>query len=321
MPMPSMANSTHPPLAIFIYNRPAHTQRMIESLWTNPEFADSPVWIFCDGPKTHNQEALIAETRSTAKALAPKHAVIIERDRNLGLAKSILAGISELCDEYGRVIVCEDDLFFSPLALGYLNHALRLYKDEERAMHVSAYMFPVEGRLPQAFFYREATCWGWATWARAWSFFEPDGRKILAHINERGLEGQFDVNGMMFFSEILKKQIQGRVDSWAIRWYGSIFVQGGLALHPAKSFVQNLGFDGTGVHCNKTTQFDVAVATKPVIKFPKAVEENSEAVTAMMRYRGQYTGRLPQTGRQQLAGFAKRQVDKALGRLKRALSS
>ncbi len=151
MPMPSMANSTHAPLAIFIYNRPAHTQRMIESLWTNPEFADSPVWIFCDGPKTPEQEMLIAKTRAVARELVPKHAVIVERDRNLGLAQSLNTGISQLCDEYGRVIVCEDDLFFSPLALGYLNHALALYKDEERVMHVSAYMFPVDGQLPQAF--------------------------------------------------------------------------------------------------------------------------------------------------------------------------
>ena len=280
----------HAPIAVFAFNRPAHVERLLRSLECSPMLNDSPVRIYCDGPKLPEQEDSVIETRRIVAANTPPGAEIIERDENFGLARSIITGVTELCAEHGRVIVLEDDLVLSPHALGFLNGALERYADVEKVMHVSAYMFPVKADLPPAFFYREATCWGWATWARAWKHFEPDAGKLVTEIDERGVRRQFNLDESMFFYQMLYKQRDGELDSWAIRWYASMFRRGGLALHPGRSLVENLGFDGSGVHCNVDSRFEVQMAKEPVNRFPDEMEECKAAVRAMMAYRRRVFG-------------------------------
>lgn len=274
------------PLAVFVYKRVEHTRRMLQSLCANPDFIRSPVTVYCDGPKDEGDRVAVEETRRLVRALAPK-ARIVARNENFGLARSIIAGVTENCAEYGRVIVCEDDLLFSPFALDYFNDALDFYAAQERVMHVSGYMYPVRHQLPPAFLYREGTCWGWATWQRAWVKFERDPKVIMGWIERHGRRRDFDVNDTMYFWQMLTMQAQGKLDSWAIRWYGSIFMQGGLSLHPGRALVANKGHDGSGVHCDATNEFEVELATVPISPddFPAVIEENEAAVRAMMAYR------------------------------------
>lgn len=272
------------PIALFVYNRPAHTRRVLESLRTAHDFDQRRLHVFCDGPRSDEDVPKVEETRATVHELVPESAEIVERDSNQGLAASVIAGVTRLCEAHGEAITIEDDLILSKNVLRYLDTALRRYRDEEKVMHVAAYMFPVAGRLPDAFFYREATCWGWATWARAWRHFESDPAVIQAHVRERKAVSAFNVNDTMFFWEMLEKQRRGDIDSWAIRWYGSMFMRGGLALHPGESLVQNGGFDGTGVHCSITDRFNVALSER-VPRFPQRIAEHPAAVEAMMAYR------------------------------------
>ncbi|MFN3622669.1 MAG: glycosyltransferase [Hyphomicrobium sp.] len=273
------------PIVAFVFNRPEHSARMLESLRANPEIDRSALTIYCDGQRSERDAPAVEETRRAVRAAAPAHARIIERSENFGLAKSIITGVTEATRDYGRVIVAEDDLVFSPLALGYFNAALDRYADDEQVMHVAGYMFPVRNRVPRAFFYREATCWGWATWARAWQHFQPDSHVILDWVAANDERRGFDVNDTMYFWEMLNQQARGRINSWAIRWYGSMYMRKGLALHPGTSFVQNNGFDGTGVHCNVTDEFVVPLATEPLSDFPSEISESEAAVSAMMDYR------------------------------------
>ena len=193
---------------------------------------------------------------------------------------------TEQCNKHERVIVLEDDLILSPVALSFLNQGLNHYAENEKVMHISAYMYPVKQKLPTAFFYREATCWGWATWKRAWHHFQNDSSVILAHIKKHRLRYEFNIKDSMFFLPLLRKQSMGRIDSWAIRWYGSMFMQGGLSLHPGESLVQNCGFDGSGIHCNETDVFNVVLSEEiPDYDYPDNVEENKVAVQAMVEYR------------------------------------
>ncbi|MFY9315104.1 MAG: hypothetical protein WAO95_06040, partial [Burkholderiales bacterium] len=227
----------------------------------------------------------VREARAAVRALAPAHARIVERDRNLGLAQSVIAGVSEAIAEHGRVIAIEDDLELSPVALDYFNAALERYRDAERVMHVAGYMYPVGQALPETFFYREATCYGWATWARAWRRFEPDGRVIRAVVLERNARPEFDVGGTIDFFGMLENQIAGRTDSWAIRWYGSLWLHRGLALHPGRSLVRNTGFDGSGENSGLSRTWDVELSEDPVTHFAEAIAEDRAAVGAMMAYR------------------------------------
>jgi hypothetical protein len=273
------------PIVAFVFNRPAHSERMLRSLSASPEIERSPMTIYCDGPRSDRDVAAVEETRRVVRAVAPAHARIVERSENFGLAKSIITGVTEATRDFGRVIVAEDDLVFSPLAIGYFNAALDRYAADDRVMHIAGYMFPVRNAVPRAFFYREATCWGWATWARAWQHFEPDSNVILDWIAANDERRGFDVNDTMYFWEMLQQQASGRINSWAIRWYGSMYMRGGLALHPGTSFVQNDGFDGTGVHCSVTDEFVVPLATEPLSEFPSEIAESETAVNAMMDYR------------------------------------
>lgn len=280
-----MSRDQAAPIVVFTYNRAEHAARVLKSLDSNPAFANSQVTIYCDGVKKPEHAEAVAANRTAVRRLAPKGARIVERAENFGLAKSIITGVSEHVAEHGKVIVVEDDLVFSPGTLDFLNEGLRRYQDHDRVMHVAAYMFPTMTRFEKPFFYREATCWGWATWDRAWKHFNPDPHALLAEIDRRGARKDFDIRGSMFFYHMLKLQADGKLDSWAIRWYASMYLQGGLSLHPHKSYVENLGFDGTGVHCNVDDRFIVETTSRLPREWPTEIVESEQAIVDMIAYR------------------------------------
>jgi hypothetical protein len=211
----------------------------------------------------------------------------------------VIAGVTETVDQHGAAIVLEDDLELSPAALDYFNAALGRYRDEERVMHVAGYMYPVSAALPETFFYREGTCFGWATWARAWRHFEPDGARIRRAVLERGERERFNA-GAMDFLKMLERQIAGEIDSWAIRWYGTLWLHGGLALHPGRSLVRNTGFDGTGVHSGTAEGWDVELRTERIERYPERIAEDPAAEKAMRSWR-KWLGR-----KQRLAGWKRK---------------
>jgi hypothetical protein len=271
------------PIAIFVYKRPEHSKQMLSSLCKNVGYTNADITVYCDGPRDNDDLEDVLATRKIVREFLPE-ANIVEREENMGLARSIISGVSEQCKKYGRVIVLEDDLILSPVAINYFNQGLERYSESEKVMHISAYMFPVNQTLPSSFFYREATCWGWATWERAWQYFESDSEVILDYVLKNKLSYEFDIEDSMYFLSMLRRQLKGELDSWAIRWYGSMFMQSGLSLHPANSLMQNIGFDGSGVHCSSTNEYDVTLS-KDMPDFPEDISECREAVSAMIQYR------------------------------------
>jgi hypothetical protein len=281
-----MTNSLAP-IALFVYKRPWHTRQAVDALKQNDLAAGSDLFIFSDGPRDDLDRAAVAEVREYIRTISGfKKVIRVEREMNLGLARSIISGVTQLTNEYGRVIVLEDDLVTSRYFLKFMNESLERYKETPRVMHISGYMYPVKdaGLLPESFFYRETHSWGWGTWKRAWDAFEPDARKLVRSIKARGLEREFDIRSPRFFSIMLKYQISGHVDSWMIRWYASVFLQNGLSLYSARSLVNNIGNDGSGTHTGTTRQFDGVVADSPVRLFPEAIEESNEALRIMMDF-------------------------------------
>lgn len=295
------------PIAVFVYRRPAHTRRMLASLLANPEARDAAITVYCDGPRGDDDERDVIATRNVIHEMVPADARVVFRKSNLGLAGSVIEGVTEQCGEYGRVVVVEDDLVLSPAAIRYFNAALNAYRDVNRVMHIAGYMFPVRRRLPPSFFYRETSCWGWATWRRAWDRFEPDVSIIQDNLLKRSLVRSFDIRGSGHYWEMLEMQRRGELDSWAVRWYGSVFMHGGLALHPSRPLVQNEGFDGTGVHCIETAAFDVEIADE-IPEFPERIEECEDAVLAMIDYRNrtQNVPHAPSVSRRILDCFRRR---------------
>lgn len=283
------------PIALFVYNRPDHTRRTISYLQQNLLADESRLYIFCDSAKTDADKPKVEQVRQLVKDVSGfKSVKIILRNHNLGLAESIISGVTQLVYEYGKVIVFEDDLLSSPYTLQYFNDALTKYANQEQVMHIGAYMYNLhDKKLPETFFYRAATSWGWATWARAWKNFEPDVDKLIAQFDNLKI-ARFSIEGKMNFWKQIEQFKAGKNNSWAIRWYASIFLKNGLTLNPSQSLIQNIGHDGTGVHSNKEDMYHVQMGRKQVTQFPDTIEENEEAYKAIKNFLANRKGTLLQ---------------------------
>jgi hypothetical protein len=269
------------PIALFVYNRPDHTRRTLQFLKQNELATDSRLFIFSDGPKNAKQAEKVAEVRALIKQVDGfKSVEIIERSSNLGLANSVISGVSQLMEEYGQAIVFEDDLITSPYTLRYFNDALLRYQNEDQVMHIGAYMYPLpiaeSEQLPETFFFRAATSWGWATWARAWQHFNPDVEALMKQF-DADQKHQFSIEGSMNFWKQMEELKSGKNNSWAIRWYASIFLKGGLTLNPSHSLVSNIGHDGSGVHSGINEIYNVSIHPQPVKHFPEGIAEHAAA--------------------------------------------
>lgn len=273
------------PIALFVYNRPEHTRRTLKFLKENLLADESRLFIFSDAAKDEQQRDKVAEVREIIRSVEGfKSVQVIERKSNFGLADSIIDGVTRLTEKYGRIIVFEDDLVSSPYTLQYFNDALKLYENTDRVMHIGAYMYPLKNKdLPQAFFYRAASSWGWATWGRAWKYFEPDIDKIISNFDS-GKRYQFSIEGTMNFWKQVREFKRGKNNSWAIRWYASIFLNDGLTLNPSASLINNIGHDGTGIHSGKNNIYDVRVSARKVTEFPMEIKENREAYNTIKHF-------------------------------------
>lgn len=275
---------TFAPIALFVYNRPEHTRRTIKFLQQNLLAEESRLFIFSDGAKTPKQQPEVDEVRELIRTVEGfKSVSVIERPQNMGLASSVISGVTELVNEYGKVIVFEDDLISSPYTLQYFNDALERYQHDERVMHLGAYMYPLPKALPETFFYRAATSWGWATWKRAWDHFEPDIDVLMRQFDKQKIQ-DFSIDGTMDFWRQMLQFKAGRNSSWAIRWYASIFLQKGLTLNPAHSLINNIGHDNTGTHSGLNDMYQVSINPHRITQFPDVLEENPEAFQAIKHF-------------------------------------
>jgi hypothetical protein len=253
------------PIVLFAYARVEHVRLTIEALLRNEFAADSDLIIYSDAAKTVEQQADVDKTRAYLKSISGFGSVTVNfRTSNLGLANSIVLGVTEVLASHPCAIVLEDDMVTSPYFLKYMNEALTRFADDDRVVSIHGYIYPVKRALPDAFFLRGADCWGWATWRRGWKTFNPNGQYLLDELKRRQLLRAFDVNGAYSFSTMLQNQIDGRNDSWAVRWHASAFLADKLTLYPGRSLVHNIGNDSSGTHCGDSTTHDVALSQSPI---------------------------------------------------------
>ena len=273
------------PIVLFVYNRARHTRLTVEALQRNILASKSDLFIYADGPSCSDDFDKISEVLTYIRTVDKFRSVtIVERDKNFGLASSIPTGVTELVNNYGKIIVLEDDIVTSPYFLLYMNEALERYRDSEKLMHIAGYMYPIDtSDLPQTILFRQTSCWGWATWQRAWRCFEPDA-PLLASRFDRQQRYHFNIEGSYNFWEHLRLNCTGSWDTWAIKWYASVFLSGGLCLHPVRSLVLNIGLDASGTNCGSTNKFDVVVADEAVVEFDETSEENQIALARIREF-------------------------------------
>ncbi len=283
------------PVCLFAYNRPDHTARTLQALSASPLAAHTELQVYLDGPRSEDDALLVAQTRKVIEAQTGFASVNLHaREANAGLAQSIQDGVTATMQTYGKAIVVEDDIVTSPAFLTYMNRALDRYQDDTRVWHVSGFNEDLPALLDRrgAVFWRFMSCWGWASWAERWQHFERDPEKLVQQFSEDDIY-RFNLNGAQDFWDQVQGNVRGEIRTWAVFWYATIFKQGGLCLSPCKSFVDNIGLDGSGTHCGPVDELKPKdLCYDYDLPFPKKAIEDKVALEALRAHFSYRPGRL-----------------------------
>lgn len=276
---------SYAPIVLFVYNRPWHTRQTVEALQKNYLAKQSDLIIFSDAPKTAEAKQSVDEVRDYLKNITGFRSIkIVERHENFGLAKSIITGVTDIVNQYGKVIVLEDDIVTSPYFLNFMNDSLDMYQNDEKVMHISGYNYPIEKtNVPETFFIRPATCWSWATWDRAWKYYKKDSEFYIQIFNQPMIKN-FNLNGAYPYFQQIVLNNTGNLNTWAIFWYATIFLKDGLSLHPRDSFAQNIGHDNSGENCGEGGLFNVELVNSYNTQKCIQVEESIVGRQAFEKY-------------------------------------
>jgi hypothetical protein len=250
------------PIVYFAFNRPGHTQKTLQALSECRNAENTVLYIYIDGCNEGTSNQALKNINEVKIIAAQKkwcgEVYINIADKNKGLFSSIVQGVTETVNKHGKVIVVEDDVLVFPGFLNYMNNALELYENTPEVMHISAFSrAEFAGLSPEAstYFFNQTSCWGWATWKRAWDKFVPDPLALKnacakkGNINYLNMDGTFE----MFWG--LKAIADGKFQSWNTLWHAVVFLNNGLCLHPARSLVSNIGHDGSGTNCEPDDEF------------------------------------------------------------------
>lgn len=255
------------PVVIFVYNRPEHTIRTIESLAQNTLAKETDVFVFSDGPKNKESKKKVDEVRAylNSKEVSGlfKSITIEESTTNKGLANSVIQGVTKILSKYETVIVLEDDLESAPDFLSFMNNSLTFYCDSKVIWSICGYTFnlkiPSDYNYDIYFSYR-AGSWGWATWKDRWVNIDWNVGDYDQFKKNKKLRRKFNRGGRDM-SNLLDSQMEGKIDSWAIRWGYEQFKQDKLTVYPVHSRIRNIGQDGSGTHSGTTSRFEVNLVT------------------------------------------------------------
>jgi hypothetical protein len=291
------------PIVLFCYNRPEHTRQTLLALSENLLAEQSRLFIFCDGPKPNTDEKQLRKIQEVREIIKSKKwcgtVEVIEQKTNKGLANSVIDGVTQIVNQFGKVIVLEDDLVTSNYFLEYMNTALEKYKDEEKVMQVSGHQFPVKQweKSNQAFFLPFTTSWGWGTWKRAWECFDINARRYKKLDLNPEMRSEFDLNDSVRYSEMLKIQMTtSEIDSWAIRWWFSVFLKKGIVLFPDRSLVRNIGFGTEATHTTQNVYSDSDFnGGYRITNFPTSFDINQDAFDSVCIYLKTKSGVLKST--------------------------
>jgi len=241
------------PIVLFVYNRPLHTRQTIESLSKNLLASDSILYIYCDASMNKHDSIKVDQVRSYVRSVNKalfKEIVIIEKTTNEGLASSIIDGVSSVVSKHGKVIVLEDDIVTGKSFLKFMNSALDFYQNKKRIWHISGWNYPIEvDSLSDVFIWRGMECWGWATWRDRWSFFKKDAEHTIDKFNKDDISALNLDNSRNVWRQVVDNK-SGKINTWAIFWYTTIYENNGMSVNISRSLSQNIGIDGTGANCD-----------------------------------------------------------------------
>ena len=277
------------PIAVFAFNRLDPLKALIDSLRNNPEAKECELYVFVDGEREGNQndvEAVNAvrhyvETIKGFKEVHYRFSAI-----NLGLGSSIIAGVSEVINRHGSIIVLEDDLRVEPGFLRFMNQGMTAFENCMDVWSVCGYSNKVsipENYPYDAYFSTRSSSWGWGTWANRWNSVDWS----FDHWNEwKTYARRFNLWGGSDCFGMLADCRNGKNQSWAIRFCFNQFLQNKVSLFPVKSLITNDGFDGTGTNCRRWSRFKCEIMPDGITEFrlPEETTIVSKIHRSAMKY-------------------------------------
>ncbi len=273
------------PIVLFVYNRPWHTKQTIEALKKNEFAKDSVLYIFSDGPKNKEDELKVKEVRKYVNKISGfKNIEIIENKENLGLANSVIKGVTKIVNKFGRVIVLEDDVASSKSFLIYANFLLVKYENDNSVFSITGYNPPpnlmkIPNNYPyDIYFCPRAGSQIWATWKDQWNKVDWKVKDFNEFRKNKNLQKKFNFSGADK-TNMLIRQMEGEIDSWAIRWDYAHFKHHAYCIYPVKSYINNIGHDGSGTHSIKSRRnkfIQDTLNNNSIPKLPSKIELNNQ---------------------------------------------
>ncbi len=247
------------PIAVFAYKRRDKIENCLQSLIGCDNFEETPVYIFSDGYKgIEDKEAVIVvrEYLNKFKSIHSNVNVIVNENNN-GLSKSIIEGVTNIIDDYGKIIVLEDDLIVSRDFIDYMNDGLDYYEKNLKYGMISSYTLPLkslENYDKDVYAVRKGECWGWATWKNRWKDVDWELTTFDNYLNNK--QKRKDFSSLEYgLEEQLILQHEGKLDAWAARWFFHLFNKGYLTIYPKICRTINTGNDSSGENCNTTSKY------------------------------------------------------------------
>lgn len=242
------------PVILFVYNRADCARKTLDALEANDLAGESELYIFSDAPKYQQDKQKVEEVRNYIEQYSDrslfKKVTVVKAVHNKGLACSIIDGVTDIICKFGKVIVLEDDCVTTKDFLRYMNGALDFYETKENIWSVTGYtsnLLPSLKNYPKDVYlsYRGSSL-GWGTWKDRWKTVDwsvSDYKSFRLSIKKRK---KFARGGNDLFT-MLKAQMNGKIDSWAVRWCYAQSMQDKYTVYPKISYLYNIGFD-EGVH-------------------------------------------------------------------------
>ena len=266
------------PIALFVYNRPKHLLKTLNSLKKNAECKDTDIYIFSDGYKIGNleDEDKVNQVRKIIRKINFfKKKIFIKQKSNIGLRNNILNGINFVFKKNSSIIVLEDDLVVSKYFLKYMNESLAKYKDFKKVWHISAWNYNVKNlkKNEDAFFIKNMNCWGWGTWKNRWTKIKINSEYFLKKFSKKDKYNFNLENSFENFSQITRNY-KNNISTWAIFWNATIFLNKGLCLNPIKTLSLNIGQDNSGTNTVNFQLSNNKLNKIKEFKYPNKISEN-----------------------------------------------
>lgn len=276
--MQENVKGNYAPIVMFVYNRADHFEQTYRALSNCPEAKESELFVFSDGAKSEAGAAKVQDVRNVLYAAKKEKAFkefhIVENPINWGLAKSVIDGVTQVIEQYGTVIVVEDDCVVSPYFLKYMNDGLHIYGNNKKIGSIAGYTpvfhFPRDYTEDVFLTYRSCS-WGWATWKDRWDTVDWDMSYMKDFYNNSVLIRKMNSCGADRFLR-LYRQTKGNSSSWSVRFGAQLIMNDQYTIYPRYSYVSNIGCDASGVHSRTEDAESMRVDLSKAIEKPKLTE-------------------------------------------------